>query len=226
MSDAPNNILKRLQRRTDTPLDTNRDRYKRRVMSARSPRNSLEASDEEDECISALIELERQCGISADMERAWNNVSGTWKVEWVRETYFSVEDLKTRKPLIALFRKREDLRRERYRLEVLEATAALEKARQSDRHWWLIAGASAALLILFGNHFFQLPGAIAGAVIGLFLGRQIEVEAGRKRRSWIEGARSDLKEAQDTFVTFQKELPTFSTDEELTGVRQSDGVAD
>jgi hypothetical protein len=88
----------------------------------------------------------------------------------LRKVFFSVSDAGMRKRLIAKEREIENLRRELFTQEVLDANVALEKARIPRPKWWIVASILGTILIAGGYKAFGTPGAIGGALIGFFIG--------------------------------------------------------
>ena len=193
-------------------------------------------------CYDAGIALEERAGIGEEMRRirdiqpsylgiydiedpaenmaafeAVNAATGSRKLRKLREVYFSVADLDLRKQLIANQREQHKLTLEFFREEVAEAHRKLAEAQRSGANWWIVASIPGLACIAAGYGLFGIPGALGGALVGLFAGRQTEHNAKRNRDEAVAAAEEILKDAERTVVEVSKQPATFSRSEERTG---------
>jgi hypothetical protein len=120
-----------------------------------------------------LSEAEQQAGIPG-----W---SGWGKGYLSRDTYFNIPDIALRKRLIGCTREITNQANNRQRIEWETAQQRVAVAKVYGRYAYYFAGFNAAALTIFGSVLFGIPGAIAGAVAGYFLGHA-RIEAARVER--------------------------------------------
>lgn len=200
---------------------------------------SLEIHFQEEACAKQLLALEQQASIAETVRRAYDgrylfiledpadkcrkeNQEEVFAREEgirrrVRVAYFSVGDLMLRKKLIAKCRECEALRTRWVRQEVYDADTRLKSLDTSIRQWWLWAALCGAGLIGVGYSSFGIPGAIVGALAGLFLGRAIESADKSRREIELKEAESDLADSKSHLNEVRSETPTFSQGEERSG---------
>jgi len=160
--------------------------------------------------------LERRAGIPEQGKHPYGR-SDKARLE-VRERYFAVPDVALRKKLI---------RAERACSRAWPATmhALLEEARRklakAQRRAnaplpWLQAGLWAAACVAIGASFFQLYGAIAGALVGFFLGQGVIAGARTSRPEAVRIAQENVDSRQESEeIGWGPEY--FSESEEETG---------
>jgi len=141
----------------------------------------------------------------------------------VRDLYFGVQDVALRKALISKYRECDRLHAQLLSAQLKREYLALEKAkRHLGRLPWAMPAIYAVICVAVGAYFFQLYGAIAGGLVGFFLG-QATVAQGRSR------ATEALRQAQESYdeeVKGQSEVALrpdwFNTTEEHTGDRDEE----
>ncbi len=158
-------------------------------------------------CEKAALELEARAGISP------GSVFGAFEF---RKAYFSVQDMELRKQLIAHHRKHSALWQESIRQWVSDAEASLAKARVSADYWCVWASLIGVGAVSIGS-YFGTPGAIGGALVGYFFGRQIEQDLKSSRDRDVVRSEADLNSAKESARDARKEPETFSQQEEETG---------
>ena len=104
--------------------------------------------------------------------------------------------------------------------QVSRAHQALTKAQQRASSLpWLWAGILAALFVAIGARYFQLYGAIGGALVGFFADQGVISNARIKRGHDVRSAQADFDEEQETQRVGGLKPDWFNTHEERTGER-------
>jgi hypothetical protein len=195
-------------------------------------------------CHRALVELEARAGIAEKAERLrtepanyigiydaaefWSDdLTNLTRAEEafhekrmthrLRDLYFAVDDVELRKKLIAKAREEGSINLSYFQQELADAATRLEAARSAHQHWSVWASIWGALFIAGGHHFFGLPGALGGLLLGFFNGWSLRDRAVRLREGDIVEAERELKEAEDTWNRIRNEPQTFSQREANTG---------
>jgi hypothetical protein len=137
-----------------------------------------------------------------------------------RDLYFGVQDEPLRKQLIAKRRECDRFHEATLHGQVKRAHQALAKARQRATSLpWLWAGCIAAFCVALGAWYFQLYGAIAGALVGFFAGQGLIASARNERAEKLRTAQADLDEEQKTVREVGLQPDWFNANEERTGKR-------
>lgn len=200
---------------------------------------SLDIHFQQEACWKQSLALEQQAGIAETIGRAYDgrylalpaNLTKASCEEnqevldsereairlHIRRAYLSVSDLSLRKKLIAKFREREALKARYFQQEVYDAHARLNALNTSTRQWWLVAALCGAGLVGVGYVIFTIPGAIMGALAGLFLGRAMENADKHRRAVEVKQAEDDLAEAKSNLDQVASQAATFSHNEEISG---------
>jgi hypothetical protein len=158
----------------------------------------------------AIVELHRRVGI-----RDFDLYTTHERAQRRREAYFAIADTTFRKDLIAKDRQLEELLREEARLQVQNAEAALKDAHKSGRSVWVLTPSIGIGCVVYGYQFFDLVGAIGGAVLGLSISRLLEAEVFSARQTKIAAAENALDDART--IERVTEPSTFSPEEANTG---------
>lgn len=138
----------------------------------------------------------------------------------MRRLYFAVEDLDLRKELI---RKRREFDRERkahLQGELAKTRQALTEAEKQERALpWLQfrAGCVAALFVAVGAYFFQLYGAIGGALIGFFAAQGLIANARTALATAVRVAQAELDLELEGAREIDLRPDWFNASEERTG---------
>ena len=140
----------------------------------------------------------------------------------LRKAFFSVSDVEMRKRLIAKQREIEDLRRDLFVQAAHDADTALEEARIPRPTWWIAAAIVGTTLVAAGYHFFGIPGTVAGAVTGYFIGRYLEEFAKADHDARMRRAENAQKEAKASKDEILNRPQIFSREEEKTGETDPD----
>ena len=140
--------------------------------------------------------------------------------EHIRDAYFSVPDRELRMALIAARRRvdselAQSFERDASAARHVEASAA-QKAE--TRPWGLAAVLSLASVAV-GYLIFQLPGAIAGAIAGYFLGNGVIQSARIRAASVHRSAQEDLQTALDNLARSKLHPECFTRGEQLSDDR-------
>jgi hypothetical protein len=114
----------------------------------------------------------------------------------LRELYFGVEDLSQRKRLIAKQRELARYSRIWIEAELADARSRFETLEHRAAEGWWLAAIVGAALIVTGYALFAIPGALAGAVVALFVGNGIEQESRRRKERALAEAQSELATTQ------------------------------
>ncbi len=162
--------------------------------------HSLDAAQRREPLLGELRRLEAQAGIATAAERwraAWSSHPGDPHLRrMLRDLYFGVEDASQRKRLIAKQRESARFSRAWIESELADAQRRFETLeRRSAEGWWLAAIVGAALIVI-GYALFTIAGALAGAVVALFVGNGIEQESRRRQERALADAKSELATTQ------------------------------
>jgi hypothetical protein len=140
-----------------------------------------------------------------------------------RDAYFSVPDLALRKELISADREIDEAQAEAFAADRIAASRALMLAEaKARREPWLNAGIAAVASVGVGAWFFNLPGAIAGAVGGYFFGHAIVSNAKNDAAVEVERARESLAAAKEGEEEVRGRPAFFSGSEEDSGERDKE----
>lgn len=136
----------------------------------------------------------------------------------IRKLVFEVPDEESRRTIIEKCDKWE-----RAHLSVLE-DMAIEANRdviaiksRMAKGAWTQAAFSAAIWVALGYWFFKLPGAIAGAVVGFFLGQAIVSQHRAQVEAQVQQAEASHQDALDEIKSERMQPRFFSQMEKLTG---------
>lgn len=143
--------------------------------------------------------------------------------EHLRAAYFSVADVELRKQMIKLQRDRASILRQMQEHSIYDARRELQQAQSKAADYpWQGASVAAIIAVAIGAYFFQLIGAIAGAVVGFFDGQGWVAEA-KKNAAWA------LKQAEEVAADAEKDYREggprpefFSAREAATGEEDKD----
>ncbi len=138
----------------------------------------------------------------------------------IRRLYFSIPDIELRKLLIEKDRAYTNAHRNWFVASRDDAQQALTRAHSVRRHWWVSAAFYGVLLVLGGYFFFKIPGALAGVVAAIFLGRGIEEKARQTRDKAIKSAQENLSSAGKNAEDMLSRAYTFTRRETFTGTSE------
>jgi hypothetical protein len=82
--------------------------------------------------------------------------------------------------------------------DVRAAEAELRQAKATGKNWYLWASLGAIGFVALGWLLFQLPGALAGALVAYFNGRYAENDAKERRELSVKQAEDHLEEVRST----------------------------
>lgn len=142
-----------------------------------------------------------------------------------RRVYFGVHDKSLRKALIAKFREQDEHGKNYLPSEIADAKEEIEAIRRGGAIFpWKIPSLLACVAVWLGYSIWAMPGALAGAVVGLFLG---QAEVSRHKYNYAETVRS----AEQALSELEKELQrdrawnseTFHATEEESGSEDEGG---
>lgn len=141
--------------------------------------------------------------------------------EKARDAYFSVQDLKLRKRLIAVQRKIDSHILRSFDAEIASAkhAASIATAKIHNQPWTKAAIFSVSA-VAFGFWIFGLAGAIAGAVAGFFLGQGVISQAKSQAIAEVNQATEELTNAQKEREHRSLWPECFSSSEEVLGDRE------
>ena len=166
-----------------------------------------------------LRALEARAGIAAAAERLRANLDAESRdrvlQRQLRELYFGVAFALQRRRLIAKHRELSRFESAWKEADLADATRRSDEIERRPREGWWMAAIVGAALIIVGYELFATAGALAGAVVALFVGSGIEQEARRRHRRAVADARSDLDSAE---MRARDSLALFSESEERTGM--------
>jgi hypothetical protein len=117
----------------------------------------------------------------------------------IRSLYFSVHDLDLRKQLIQKERELTDNARYEFKTDVQTAEVKVREAKSIGKNWVWWASFCAIGWVALGWSLFQLPGALAGALVAYFHGRFDENDAKERRALSVKQAEDDLKEVRSIY---------------------------
>jgi hypothetical protein len=141
----------------------------------------------------------------------------------MRKLYFAVGDLALRKELIAKLRECGRALKATRQTDINTARQKLATAQRRARSLpWIGAGTLAVLCVAAGAYFFQVYGAIGGALMGFFLGQG---NIASHRNSTAEEVRTSQEELDELLKTERENEATpewFNASEERTGARDED----
>ena len=134
-----------------------------------------------------------------------------------REVIFAVPDLSLRKRLINAYRASGKAWPAFMQTKLEEAQKELAKAqRRAESLPWLRAGLLAAFCVGIGATFFELYGAIAGALVGFFAGQGVIANARTERPEAVRLAQLEVESRRES-ASIGPGRPLFSDTEEETG---------
>lgn len=186
-----------------------------------------------------LAELEMRAGISEKVEDAklgslFPDLDASSQQYWddtedharrrVRRLYFEeVADVELRKAMIAKRRECDNASEVLVKSNLHRTRLELSKAQhRSQRLPWLYAGFVAAFCVVVGAFFFQLYGAIGGALVGFFAGQGVIAKARAEREAAVRDAQYEvdavLKIVQEARIT----PDWFNRSEEWSGERDEE----
>lgn len=140
-----------------------------------------------------------------------------------RGAYFSVEDMKLRKRLIAAQRAVESRVRLSCEEDVFAANRAVSiAAEKARRQPWFMAALCGMGVVALGYWVFGIVGAIAGAVGGYFVGQGVIAEARNETNVALAQASSELEQAQEEKLENSLMPEFFSRWEEMSGERDTE----
>jgi hypothetical protein len=135
----------------------------------------------------------------------------------IRQCYFGVPDLDLRKEMITKNRELTDNGRWCRLADRSAAQAGLKAAAATGRYWPLVAAVAAVFCVLAGGALHQVTGAIAGAMVAYYLGREFEQDVMLQRATAIKAAEETLREAEATAEKALNAPYTFTRKEMWTG---------
>lgn len=138
----------------------------------------------------------------------------------IRRAVFGIEDREIRKTIIDKHRELERAGAGLTREIIEDAERELAKAkRDADNLPWTSAALGAAAWVALGYYFFNLAGAIGGAVIGFFFGQGTIDRARKMGAAAITEAENNLSQVTLDAQEERSRPDTFSLDESVTGER-------
>jgi hypothetical protein len=133
----------------------------------------------------------------------------------IRNAYFSVQDIELRKKLIEKERKKQKLHGQYFEAQVYLARQELKKTKGTrSTSCYYIAALISAVTVFLGHAFFSISGAVAGAIVGYFLGRKIEESARRDYELLVIDAEDNLQEAEKAWQDVKNQPEIFLLGEE------------
>jgi hypothetical protein len=140
-----------------------------------------------------ISSLEEKAGIVEAVKHARE----TGSPEKLRDAYYSVSDIELRNQLISTTAKLDRLYLEQCEAEESSAKAAVTRAiEKTKKHPWHLTVAASLGSVIIGNWLFGLFGAIAGALIGYYLGEWAIAHVKKEDRESVEHAKHRLVSAQ------------------------------
>jgi len=141
----------------------------------------------------------------------------------VRKLYFSLEDVALRKQLIAKRRLFDSLCDADRKKDVATARQNLtDKQKAAGSLSWGWAGSIAVLCVASGGYFFQIYGAIGGALMGFFLAQGFLAQQRNTGAQEVHAAQEELDEALKTERENEATPDWFNASEERTGEKDED----
>jgi hypothetical protein len=141
----------------------------------------------------------------------------------IRRLYFGIEDLGLRKELIAKHRECDRALEIKWQSDIQAARQKLAIAqRRATSLPWLGAGSLAVLCVAIGAYFFQVYGAIGGALMGFFLGHGNIASHRHTRAEEVRTAQAELDEQLETDRKNAATPDWFNRSEERSGERDED----
>jgi hypothetical protein len=172
------------------------------------------AIEEQADLISALAE-------KAGITEAVKHARETGAPEKLRDAYYSVRDADLRKQLITITGKLDQLYLDKCDLDVSAARARVEKAIDKyKRHPWHLSVAASLGMVVIANWIFGLFGAIAGALIGYYLGEWAISVVKKENFQAIEREKHSLMAAQKRNEESKVDPYLFSASEQQGGERE------
>src|SRR5450631_1734756 len=136
----------------------------------------------------------------------------------VRQLYFAVEDLELRRELIRKRRECDRAHKGHLQVELAKTRQKLTDAqKQAQTLPWLRAGCLAAVFVAIGAYFFQLYGAIGGALIGFFAAQGAIANARTAAADKVRVAQADLDQELTDMGEIDLCPDWFNASEERTG---------
>lgn len=139
----------------------------------------------------------------------------------IRNAYFGVGDVGQRQRLIRarlqLEQAEERMGAERFRSREKDVRAAKSKSLP-----WITAGLVGASCVIVGYEVKETAGAIAGALLGFFVGQGTIHNAKESKAQAIADAEEELKTEANEQRTKGKYPPSFTAQEQNTGERDKD----
>jgi hypothetical protein len=148
------------------------------------------AMEEQAELIDSLEE-------KAGIREAVKHARETGSPDKLRDAYFSVPDVDLRNQLISTTRRLDQLYLEQCEAEVASAQARVQLAiDKTKKHPWHLTVAASLGSVVIGNWIFGLFGAIAGALLGYYLGEWAISVVKKEDIQSVEQAKHSLVSAQ------------------------------
>lgn len=186
-----------------------------------------------------VAELEERAGISEEIEDTnlgplFPNLDGSSQEYWddseeyarrkLRQLYFEeVSDVELRKAMIAKRRECDSAYEAFLKSNLHRMKVELAKAQhRSQRLPWFLAGLAAAFCVAIGASFFQLYGAIGGALVGFFVGQGMIAKQRTEREATVRYAQSQVDEAVKLVKEDQLSPDWFNRYEASTGERDEE----
>ena len=167
--------------------------------------------------LAELRGLESRAGI-ADAERVRSNLDAEPRdrvlQRQLRELYFGVAFALQRRRLIAKHREVSRSQIAWNEADLADATRRSQEIERKSREGWWMAAIVGAALIIVGYELFATAGALAGAVVALFVGNGIEQESRRRQQRAAADANRELESAE---MRARNSVELFSESEERTG---------
>ena len=167
--------------------------------------------------VEQLRALESEAGISEEAERVRNGHD--WQHRKHRALYFSVPDNHLRWALIAKDREITRASRMEYLAQLQEAADSVAESAATGRYWYCFALLCAFSLVAIGWQIFHTFGAIMGALIGGYIGKEAEIYARLDRADAIKKAECQLKITRASVSQILENMEyTFSETEAHRGI--------
>src|SRR5439155_5151846 len=168
--------------------------------------------------LAELRALESRAGIAADAERVRSNLDAEPRdrvlQRQLRELYFGVAFGLQRRRLIAKHREVSRSQIAWNEADLADATRRSQEIERKSREGWWMAAIVGAALIIVGYELFATAGALAGAVVALFVGNGIEQESRRRQQRAVADVNTELESAE---MRARNSVELFSESEERTG---------
>lgn len=140
--------------------------------------------------------------------------------EQIRDAYFSVPDRELRMALIAARRRVDSELAQSFERDASAARRAeASTAQKAEIRPWGLAAVLSLASVAVGQLVFQLPGAIAGAIAGYFLGNGVIQSARIRVASVHRIAQEELQTALDNLARSKLHPECFTHDEQHNGER-------